>query len=75
MLIQTPRCNRGIEKKFGNYCLQLLLNVIEEEENSVVSQLEEKPGRLLLDNTSLGKYWTKYVSAVMEKKKNKLKIN
>jgi hypothetical protein len=55
----------------------LLLNVIEEEEeSSVVSQLEEKkPGRHLLDNTSLYKYWTKNISAVMEKKKNKLKIN
>jgi len=38
----------------------LLLNVIEEEESSVVSQLEgKKPGRHLLDNTSLDKYWTK----------------
>jgi len=48
----------------------LLLNVIEEEESSVVSQLEEnKPGRHLLDNTSLDKYWTKNVCAVMEEKK------
>jgi len=51
-------------------CLQLLLYVIVEEERTVVSQLEEnKPGRHLLDNTSLDKYWTKNVCAVMEEKK------
>jgi len=47
----------------------------EEEESSVFSQLEEKkPGRHLLDNTSLDKYWTKNISAVLEEK-NSVKNN
>jgi hypothetical protein len=53
----------------------LLLNVIEEEESSVVRQREEKkPGRHLLDNTSLDKYWTKNINAVMGGKKKYIYI-
>jgi len=41
----------------------------------LLANLKKRNLEDMLDNTSVDKYWTKNISAVMEKKKKKLKIN